>query len=63
MFCESFMKKQNGGLGSSSSSPISPLSPGQKKNLDSSKLNKKEEYVTQKSFIENFTKIFIGDLD
>lgn len=62
MFSESNMKKQNGGIGSSSSSPISPLSPGVKKPLDNSKI-KKEEYVTQKSFIKNFTTIFIGDLD
>ena len=61
MFSESNMKKQNG-IGSSSSSPISPLSPGKKSLGDNQKV-KKEEYVTQQSFIKNFTQIFIGDLD
>lgn len=44
-----------------SNSPSSPMSPSQtKKGLEA---KKKEEFVTEKFFIENFTAIFIGDLD
>jgi hypothetical protein len=48
--------------GNSSASPTSPLSPGNntKKGLEA---KKKEEFVTEQSFIKNFTTIFIGDLD
>ena len=47
--------------GMKSNSPSTPLSPSQtKKGLEA---KKKEEYVTDKLFIRNFTIIFIGDLD
>ena len=50
MFAESYNKTQN--------SPESPNSA--KRNLEE---KKKNDYVTEKSFVKNFTCIFIGDLD
>ena len=34
-----------------------------KKDTSGSKTNKKEDYVTEDSFLKNFIRIFIGDLD
>jgi len=60
MFSENHNKK----MLSTSNSPITPLSQGEKgspkKNLEQ---KKKEEYVTEKSFIRHFTTVFMGDLD
>ena len=56
MFSENYFKQQN-----SMSPQTSPMSQSNtKKGLE---LKKKEEFVSEKSFIKNFTLIFIGDLD
>ena len=56
MFSESYNKTQN-----------SPESPKRLSSPNSAKRNleekKKNDYVTEKSFVKNFTCIFIGDLD
>jgi hypothetical protein len=60
MFSQNHYKNAN--ANSSGGSPVSPISPtnNTKKNLET---KKKEEFVTEQSFIRNFTTIFIGDLD
>lgn len=55
-----FSENHNQG-GSSPTSSVSRISPGQpKKSLEE---KKRGEYVTEDSFVRNFTHIFIGDLD
>jgi len=56
MFAESYNKTLN-----SPESPKRLSSPNSaKKNLEE---KKKNDYVTEKSFVKNFTTIFIGDLE
>lgn len=59
MFSENFNRKVAMGL-TGENSPDVRDEMNAKKNLEQ---KKKEEFVTQKSFVSNFTKIFIGDLD
>jgi len=63
MFSENHTKRMLGISGSNS--PVTPLSANIDKGSPKKHLEqkKKEEYVTEQSFIRNFTSIFIGDLD
>ena len=59
MFSQNHFKNTVGS--SNGNSPTTPKSPNViKKGLET---KKKEEFVTEQSFIKNFTVIFIGDLD
>jgi len=56
--------KNNGPGGQKMGSPSRALSPVALKKKDTtSKTSKKEDFVTEESFLKNFIKIFIGDLD
>lgn len=57
MFSQNHFKNSD----SQGNSPVSPISPSN--NKESLQIKRKEEFVTEISFVRNFTQIFIGDLD